>query len=102
VPTDDQIGSVMQKIMQESDVVRCLKSVYLEGMLTGPKLQQMRANLFRAEHLIATQPRLSRDFLIWLPHDVPISLETLKAAQRCLEEWMESQTYQAILAQHPT
>jgi hypothetical protein len=61
---DVQIGSVIQKIAQESDVARCLNSVYLEGMLTRPKLEQMRANLFRAEHRISECAEIARSLRV--------------------------------------
>jgi hypothetical protein len=61
---DDQTVSVIQKIAQESDVARCLNSVYLEGMLTRPKLEQMRTNLFRAEHRISECAEIARSLRV--------------------------------------
>jgi hypothetical protein len=65
-------------------------------------LETLRAELFQAEQLIATQPLPPPDLYDGnLPYEVSTMLERLKAATKCLEEWAESETCKRILEKYP-
>jgi hypothetical protein len=78
----------------------------VEASAARLQLELLRANLFRGERLLASaQPRpcLTQNYLFQFPaQEVPVLLETLQTAQRCLEEWLESETCRAILGKDPT
>jgi hypothetical protein len=89
-------------IAHERSLASCLNGAALGCTTVHIFLEKIRAHLFRAEQLIDSQPLPAKDFFITLPRDVPAVLETLKAASKCLEEWLESKTCQRILEKYPT
>jgi hypothetical protein len=98
---DPMTADGIQEIANERSLERCLNPAMWRLGDSRLYLELLRGCLFRAEQLIDTQPLPARDYFILLPHDMPALLETLKSAQRCLEEWLESQTCQRILQQYP-
>jgi len=88
-------------IAHERSLHTCLNGAYTDLMMSRHYLETLRAHLFRAEQLIETQPLPARNLFILLAHDTPAMLETLKAAQKCVEEWFESETCKRILTKYP-
>ena len=101
LPSDQVIVDGIADIAQET-LDSALGFATIHIYMARMQLEFLRANLFRAEALIETQPppALKRSFTL-LPQDIPAMLETLKSAQRCLEEWSESTTCQRILEEYP-
>jgi hypothetical protein len=89
-PTD------VNNLLARFDLERCLNPAMWQLGPSRDYIEQLRAYLFRAEQLIDTQPLPARGFFILLPHDISALLETIKAAQHCLEEWFKSQTCKAL------
>jgi hypothetical protein len=95
---DDRTAHAIHCIAEETSLSDCLNAAYMEQRDVRHQAEMLRAELFRAEHLCDTQRLPDRpDLFVALPHEIPILLESLKAAQRCLEEWLESEACQAIL-----
>jgi hypothetical protein len=100
VHIDPLIADFLAQIPQETSLVWCLNSAYLRLVNIRLLCEDLRAYLFRAEHL-PPQTLEPRDLFIWLPHDVHAVLESLNAARQCLEEWLESDVCHAILRRYP-
>jgi hypothetical protein len=97
---DDRIADQLRAIATEPRLLGCLHSAQLRTLLLRLLAEELRAYLFRAEHLIETQPLvMARDHrdLAGLPSDLRALLESLNAAKRCVEEWLESQTCAAMM-----
>jgi hypothetical protein len=96
---DQRIADIAHK----HSLVSCLNMVALQCATGSMMLETLRAELFRAEELIDTQPLPPPDLYNGnLPYEVSTMLERLKAAQKCLEEWAESETCKRILEKYPT
>jgi hypothetical protein len=95
---DDHTANAIHSIAQQTSLSCCLNAAYMEQRDVRQQGEMLRADLFRAEQLCDTQRLPDRpDLFVLLPHEIPIVLESLKAAQHCLEEWLESEACQAIL-----
>jgi hypothetical protein len=96
---DDHTAHAIHRIAEETSLSDCLNAAYMEVRDLRQQGEMLRAELFRAEHLCERQRLPDRpDLFVALPHEIPILLESLKAAQHCLEEWLESEACQAILS----
>jgi hypothetical protein len=101
IAEDDITVEGIKRIAHERSLEMCLNAAYMDLMFGRHHLEQLRANLFRAEQLIDRQPLPTIDVYAYLPHDMAAMLETIKAAQKCLKEWLESQACKTILQKYP-
>jgi hypothetical protein len=99
---DQRVAEAVWEIAHECTLQRCINGAALSIDMRVIFLEGLRAKLFRGEQLINTQP-LIEDGIDYadLPDAVPALLETLKATERCLEEWLESRSCQAIMEKYP-
>lgn len=98
---DEFTAETIQCQAEEPTLKMCLNSAVWDLGFSRSYLEQLRACLFRAEQLIDTQRLPAKDFFFLLPYEVPALLESLKAAEKCLEEWLESETCKRILEKYP-
>ena len=96
-PTADSI----RETAHEPSLERCLNGASWSRSFCRFYVEKLRAEFFRAEQLIETQPLPAKDLFVLLPHDMAAMLETLKSTQKCLEEWLESKSCKTILAKYP-
>jgi len=75
----------IQTIADERNLERCLNPAMWQLGPSRDSVEQLRADLFRTEQLMDPQPLPARGVFILLPHDISALLETIKAAQQCLE-----------------
>ena len=95
---DQSTAEAVHRIAQQTALEHCLDGAHLKVGMSRVELETLRAALFRAEQLIVTQPLPDKpSIFVLLPHEVPALLESLKACLKCLEAWMESEVWQAIL-----
>jgi hypothetical protein len=98
---DDSTAERIQEIGQKTSLANCLNLAHMHAIVTRGWLEEIRASLFRAEQLIERQPIPTQDLFVLLPHEIGPLLETLEATKRCLEQWLESEACQALLAKYP-
>jgi hypothetical protein len=101
LPMDEATAKVIQEVTQQTTLDWCLSSAYYSVCFSRMCLEKLRAELYCAEQLIETQPLPALDRFADLPQDIPVLLDTLNATRQCLEEWLKSNTCQAILATYP-
>jgi len=85
---DQMTADNIQKIADERSLERCLNPAWWDLGPSCYHVEHLRACLFRAEQLIDTQPLPAKDGFILLPCEIPALIESLKAATKCLEEWL--------------
>src|SRR6266850_2860498 len=78
---DEFTADSVRDIAHERRLERRLNGASWSFSFSRLYVERLRAELFRAEHLIDRQPLPSIDVYAYLPHDVGAMLETLKAAQ---------------------
>lgn len=98
---DELTAERLQAIADEGSLKTCLHGAACDLGFSRFYVETLRARLFHAEQLIHTQPLPAKNLWILLPHELPAMLETIKAAQQCVEEWLESETCKRILEKYP-
>jgi len=98
---DRPVAEAVREVAHEPTLQSCINGAALSMTMCVIFLERLRAQLFRGEQLIDTAP-LGENGIYYadLPDAVPTLLDTMKSAQRCLEEWLESQTCKAILEKY--
>jgi hypothetical protein len=100
LPPDEVIEDGLGRIAQ-GDLARSLGSAAFTLMMARLELEHLRGSLFRAEALIDTQPLPPKYLHYLLPSSINALLETTRATEKCLQEWLESTTCQRILEKYP-
>jgi hypothetical protein len=94
--SDRELVQWIAEMAQWTEPNRVLYSAAVSRYVAASNLEVLRwEQLSGTEPLPAQQDGISR-----LPADIRALLQTLKAAQQCLEEWLEAEMCLAILAKY--